>query len=294
MQILFRVQGAIFKGLMAGLAAVLIFSSGAAQSTTPAAGARQRPSKFGNDPGGPAPKRELTGVWAGSFGGGGPTSTQIPPLTPLGQARFKLNKPDTNNPLANDVGGDGISIAETNDPWKTSCDPLGFPRAIMEETRAFAFTQMADRVVELFQYQHVWREIYTDGRALPTNVGAKDGPDPRYYGYSVGHWTDDSTFVVDTVGLDDQTWIGGTPYAGYPHSIDMHVTETYQRTNHNNLQLSVVMDDPKIYTKPVTYTTAYKWIPSQEWEEQLCIPSQIIAYQRIIGLPAGPGSVPKK
>ena len=33
--------------------------------------------------------------------------------------------------------------------------------------------------------------IWTDGRQLPTN------PDPRWYGYSVGHWEDDYTFVVN-------------------------------------------------------------------------------------------------
>jgi hypothetical protein len=250
--------------------------------------------KINNDPGGPAPKRDLTGVWAGTFGAGvGQPKMEMPPLTALGQARFKLNKPDTAS-LAAGSTSDIVTIADTNDPWKNYCDPLGFPRAIMEETRGFAFTQMADRVVELFQYQHVWREIYTDGRALPKNVGAKDGPDPRYYGYSVGHWTDDSTFVVDTVGLDDQTWIGDNVHGGYPHSVDMHVTETYKRPNHNTMQMTAVMDDPKIYTKPVVYSTSYKWIPSQEWEEQLCVPSEIIRYQQIIGHPAGNASASKK
>jgi hypothetical protein len=266
------------QSLIVGLAAVLVFSlGGAAQNTQPRqSGVAQRPpsvyQRLGDDTGGPAPKRELTGVWAGPFGERVGTPMVIPPMTPLGQVRFKLNRPDTGS----------VSVADTNDPWKQYCDPLGFPRAILGEQRAYAFSQMADRVVELIQYQHAWREIYTNGRELPKNVGAKGGPDPRYYGYSVGHWTDDSTFVVETTGLDDKTWIG----AGYPHSVDMHVTETYKRTDHNSLQLSVVMDDPKIYTKSFTFSTVYKWIPSQEWEEQLCVPSEIIAYQQIIAVPA--------
>ena len=39
-----------------------------------------------------------------------------------------------------------------------------------------------------------------DGRALPKNAGGDEptAPDPRYYGYSVGHWDGDTTLVVDT------------------------------------------------------------------------------------------------
>ncbi len=60
----------------------------------------------------------------------------------------------------------------------------------------------------MIEYQDLWREVWTDGRALPTDVGGsgKDALDPRYNGYSVGHWEDDYTFVVDTTGLDDRSW----------------------------------------------------------------------------------------
>jgi len=47
----------------------------------------------------------------------------------------------------------------------------------------------------------VWRVIWTDGRDLP-----KD-PDTSLYGYSVGTWVDDNTFVVQTVGMDERTWL---------------------------------------------------------------------------------------
>ena len=46
----------------------------------------------------------------------------------------------------------------------------------------------------------IWREIWMDGRALPTNVGGRgrDAHDPTYNGYSVGRWEDDYTFVAQT------------------------------------------------------------------------------------------------
>ena len=148
---------------------------------------------------------------------------------------------------------------------------------------------MPDRMIIMNQYQKVWREIWTDGRELPKNVGAaeKGSPDPRYYGYSVGHWEGDSTFVVDTTGLDENTWLNGD---GYPHSVDAHVQERFTRVDHNDLQLTVTVTDPKLYTKPfVLGKSAFKWLPKQNLEEQLCIPSDMIQYLSLIGDPGGKG-----
>ena len=57
--------------------------------------------------GGPAPRRELTGFWTGPLT---PKMAEKPPLTPLGEQRFKLNIPD---PFSE----------QSKDPWAT-CDPL--------------------------------------------------------------------------------------------------------------------------------------------------------------------------
>lgn len=65
-----------------------------------------------------------------------------------------------------------------------------------------------------------------DGRALPKNVSGteKGARDPRYYGYSVGHWEGDNTLVIETSGLDDRTWLD---LRGYPHTVDAHVEERF-------------------------------------------------------------------
>ena len=128
---------------------------------------------------------------------------------------------------------------------------------------------MPGRMLELFQYNRVWREIWTDGRELPKNVGgrAADAPDPRWYGYSVGQWDGDYSFVVDTVGSDDRSWLDT---AGHPHSVDMRVQERYTRLNHNTLEMTITIDDPKAYTKPFVITTSqFKWIPNQELREEI-------------------------
>src|SRR5262249_25526548 len=110
------------------------------------------------------------------------------------------------------------------------------------------------------------------------------GPDLRYFGYSVGGWENDNTFVVDTIGLDEETWLNNT---GYPHSGDAKITERWVRKDHNDIDLTVTVEDPKIYTKPfVLGTNSFKWIPDQQFEEQMCIPSHMLNYMNLIGDPA--------
>jgi len=124
------------------------------------------------------------------------------------------------------------------------------------------------------------------------NVGAteKGAPDPRYYGYSVGHWENDHTLVVETTGLDESTWL---TEAGYPHSSEARVEERFTRTDHNDLELTLTVDDPKLYTQPFSLGTEYfRWVPNQLLEERLCIPSQVIEYLKAVGDPAGTGGSP--
>jgi hypothetical protein len=189
---------------------------------------------------------------------------------------FDLNKP---------IGK--YSPAGTNDPTVRSCDPLGVPESSLTEIRGLSFSTMPNRIIMLLQFQDIWREIWMDGRALPTNVGGtgKDALDPRYNGYSVGHWEDDYTLVVDTTGLDERSW---ATKSGYPHSVGAHVQERFTRLDHNDLKLTVTLDDPKIYTKPFFIATVYyRWVPNQQIDEKLCVPSEVLEYLKSMGDPAG-------
>src|SRR5262249_40217822 len=153
-------------------------------------------------------------------------------------------------------------------------DPLGFPRSILYETRGVAFEQVPRRTLQLLQYQRIWREIWTDGRKLPTNVGASgaDTQDPRYYGYSIGEWADDYTFVVTTTGFNEDAW---ADELGHPRSQNARIEERYHRIDHDTLEVTVTIDDRKAYTKPFVATKQrFAWAPKQEFEEQLCVPSE--------------------
>jgi hypothetical protein len=237
-------------------------------------GAERPPAPFTKNPG-PAPKRDVTGVWLGA-----PLAPKEPPppMTAWGQQFFDAAKPL--------YGPRAVPIAQTNDPLVT-CDPMGFPRSILYETRGFAFEAVPRRTLQLLQYQRIWREIWTDGRALPTTVGAagKDTLDARYYGYSVGTWADDFTFVVTTTGFDETTW---ADELGHPRSMHAKVEERYRRIDAETLEVNVTIDDPKSYTKPWVATNKrqiFRRSPKQEFEEQLCVPSQALEYREIFRPP---------
>jgi hypothetical protein len=85
------------------------------------------------------------------------------------------------------------------------------------------------------------RIIYTDGRKHPENV------DTSFYGHSIGHWEGD-TLVVDTVGLNDETWLGGI-YAKSIHSDQLHVVERWTRTG-DSIEVQMTVEDPVMFTKP--------------------------------------------
>jgi hypothetical protein len=222
--------------------------------------------------GGPAPVHDISGSWAGNLT---PERAEIPPLTPLGQKLFSLNKPETE-----------VGTGHSNDPMNT-CDPLGLPRNTVFETRGIAFGTIGpDRIVVLHQYQRIWRYVWMDGKhQLPTKFDTKDGVPARWYGYSVGHWEGDNTLVIDTVGLNDATWLDK---AGHPHSVDAHVQERYTRIDHNHMRAEITVDDPKIYAKSpfVLSRNDYQWVPDQEAEEQMCVPSEMINYMKLISDPA--------
>lgn len=186
-------------------------------------------------PDGPAPRRDLTGIWdtaRAGIGARGARGTPSP-LTAWGEAKSRTHK-----------SGDGVRmvpVTEINDPLSTLGDPGGYPRQLLFELRQVQFAHTPESVLALFMWERRWRVMWTDGRPLPTN------PDPRWYAYSVARWEDDYTFVVTSNGTDERTWLDN---AGNPHSEDLRVEERWHLLSKNRLELTVTIDDPKAYTKP--------------------------------------------
>jgi hypothetical protein len=233
----------------------------------------------------PAPRHDMSGTWEPARGPGagiqanGPASmpsdgVHEPPYSAPGKQSY-----DSHKAL---FGYRNVAPSLSNDP-RNHCDPLGFPRADFYQLRHTQILQNENQVFVLYQYDRRWRNIWTDGRELP-----KELPDSRYYGYSVGKWVDDTTLVVTTVGVigDERVWLDET---GRPMSDAMKIEERFHRVDHDNLELTVTVEDPKMYSKP--------WVPMDKFPmklqtadydviEMLCVPSDMEKYSQDFGDPA--------
>src|ERR1043166_5807510 len=167
---------------------VLISGYGAgaqAQQTSPAAEPASSPKSTA-----PFSPHDLNGLWMTASGLN--SGTQIvdpnthPPLTAWGQARFDASFPSLG---PRDVPG------KENDPI-LRCDPDGVPK-ILGSPHPFEIFMLPDRMLQIYEKHHDWREIWTDGRKL-----AEDPPQLTWNGYSVGRWEGD-TFVVESNGFND-------------------------------------------------------------------------------------------
>ena len=229
----------------------------------------------------PAPVRDLSGIWepapgyrdgvqatgARNYPADGKPEHELP-FTPLGLQTWKSHKPGW--------GVTAVPIADNNDPFDI-CDPIGFPRIELFNLRAIQMWQNKNQAQIIYQNSQVWRNIWADGRELPKEI-----LEPRWYGYSVGKWIDDYTFVVQTTGLDERTWIDNV---GRPHSDELMVQETFHRVNHDIMELTLTINDPKMYTKPWNALNKLTLRLQPEWfdiREQLCSPSEAADYNKTV------------
>jgi hypothetical protein len=138
---------------------------------------------------------------------------------------------------------------------------------------------------------------------------------PTAMGDSIGHW-DGGTLVVDTVGVKVDRFTAVDRF-GTPQSDAMHVVERYRLidgpvaaaqigayetsegtvggggrdagyhpdTNLKGLELAVTMEDPKVFTQPLTARVTYRRLISQ-WSESVCADNPMEHYKdEWIGLP---------
>src|SRR5262249_31605272 len=98
------------------------------------------------------------------------------------------------------------------------------------------------RLFFVFEANHVWREVYLDGRPHPeTKQGA-------WLGHSVGRYEDGGkTLTIDAAGFNEGTWLD---FAGHPHTDRLHVVEKFRRPTKNQLHYEALIDDPGAYTRP--------------------------------------------
>jgi hypothetical protein len=138
------------------------------------------------------------------------------------------------------------------------CLPMGIPISTL--FAPFKMIQTPVEIVILPEGNNPPRQIYTDGRKLPTD------PDPSWMGYSVGQWQGD-TLIVDTIGFNDRSWLDAL---GHPRSESMYLVERYRRTDFGHMEVELTIDDLKMYTRPFTVRFPLRLMPDTDVLESVC------------------------
>ncbi len=152
------------------------------------------------------------------------------------------------------------------------CKPLGVPRTGVGVEEHLQIIQHPNIVALLWENDPgpVYRVVYTDGRQHPKDL------DTSYMGHSVGHW-EGETLVVDVVGLNDETWIGGGtqgPRGANIHSDKEHVVERWTR-NGDDLTYEATVEDPVMFTKPWVITPQHTHLAAagDYIQPEMCVPN---------------------
>jgi hypothetical protein len=208
----------------------------------------------------PDGRSDLSGVWAaernrqpGPIGSGfvgnrhgGNIAIDLPggaPLTEWGRATFEARR----------------KAARLEVPTE-KCLPSGIPPDMLRPQLPFKIVQTPAVVIILIEEFNNWRQVHTDGRALP------EDPQPAFYGYSVGRW-DGDTFVVTTTGFNDKTWLDGS---GTPHSEALRLTERMRRLDFGHMEIAYTFEDPKAFTAPWSATVRFELQPDTELLDHQC------------------------
>jgi hypothetical protein len=143
---------------------------------------------------------------------------------------------------------------------KERCWPIGVPGWVLYPVRPVYFLQRPKEVVLLWDEDHMVRHIY-----LNTEHSAH--PKPSWFGESVGHYEGGDTLVVDTIGLNDRTFVD--TYLT-PHTDKLHVIERYRLADGGqSLEVSVHVEDPGAFAMAWNARQHYRR-SATETREQSC------------------------
>lgn len=114
-------------------------------------------------------------------------------------------------------------------------------------------------------------------------------PKPSWYGESVGHYELGNTLVVDTIGMNDKTYIDN--YLT-PHTVRLHVVERFKLSDGGNthpsattaedaprfrptegsrvLEVSITVDDPGAFNTVWSGIQIYRMEFEGNWDETIC------------------------
>ena len=174
---------------------------------------------------------------------------------------------DLNNPILQawareelKRNNDRILAGGTGYTRQVSCWPMGVPAFLLYPAQPVYIVQAPKEVLLIAQMNDEVRHVYL-------NVPHSETVKPSWYGESIGHYEGD-TLVVDTIGMNDQTWIDNYRT---PHSDKLHVVERFHVINGGKtLQVDVHVEDPGAFTMPWNTVQRYDRVQQGPLMEFVC------------------------
>ena len=144
---------------------------------------------------------------------------------------------------------------------KERCWPIGVPAFLLYPVFPIYFLQTPNEVVMIWEEDHMARHVYLTDRHSPDVK-------PSWFGESIGHYENGDTLVVDTIGLNNKTFVDSFRT---PHTEQLHVVERFRIVEGGNaLEVNVHVEDPGAFTMPWNAMQRYRRVEQGPMGEQVC------------------------
>jgi hypothetical protein len=212
-------------------------------------------------------KPDLSGVWRGGGAGGRQGATPPPaggpPLAAFRDIAQNIKEGLPFTPLGAELLKTRVAGNSKDNP-EAHCLPMGIVQ-LHTQGAPRKFFQTPRSLVILYEASWERREIFLDGRSIPG-----EDAHPWWYGYSTGKW-DGDTLVVETSRFRDGGWLD---IIGSPLTDAGKVTERFRRVSYGRMEIDVMIEDTKAYTRPFTVRVNQQLMPDEELIEFICLENQ--------------------
>jgi hypothetical protein len=142
---------------------------------------------------------------------------------------------------------------------------------VFSRLRPVYFLQAPNQVTIINEGDAQVRRVYL-------NVPHSRNPKPSWYGESVGHYENGDTLVIDTIGLNDKTFIDN--YLT-PHTEQLHVVERFKLSpDGKSLELTIAVEDEGAFNVPWSARQSYNQEPQAQMEEAICAENNVDVFNQ--------------
>jgi hypothetical protein len=141
------------------------------------------------------------------------------------------------------------------------CWPAGVPSFLLYPANPVRFIQMPTQVLMIWQQDAQIRRVYL-------NQPHSANPKPSWYGESIGRYENSDTLVVDTIGMNDKTFVDNYRT---PHTTQLHVIERFKLIDGGRtIEVDVHIEDPGAFTTPWNAIQRYRRVEDGPMAEMVC------------------------